>query len=104
MGDFVVDWDGPEDHKEWRMITKEKFATFEVGHTLTISLKIVGTDYHKYQFDNWSWESLPGQAPTGFDEDTDVAVVITDALKTAVASQAFCIHGHGFSVTKATYK
>jgi len=104
MGDFVVDWDGPEDHKEWRMISQEKFANFEIGHTLTISLKLVGNDYHKYQFDNWSWSPLPGQSPTDFGEDLDVTVEITQALKDAVAEQAFCIHGHGFSVIKATYK
>jgi hypothetical protein len=104
MGDFTVDWDGPEDHKEWRQISQEEFATFEVGHILTVSLKLVGTDYHKYQIDNWDWSSLPGQSPTDFSEDTDVAIEITQDLKDAVAAKAFCIHGHGFSVVRVTYK
>lgn len=105
IGDFNVDWDGPEDHKEWRMISQEKFATFEVGHTLNISLKVVGSDYHKVQFDNWSWSNLPiPNAVVEGSEDTVVAIEITQALKDAVAAQAFCIHGHGFSIVQASYK
>ena len=36
--------------------------------------------------------------------DTDVPVEITQELKDAVAAKAFCIHGHGFSVVRVTYK
>lgn len=104
-GDFVVDWDGPEDHKEWREISQEQFASFELGHVLMISLKLVGEDYHKCQFDNWSWAGLPIPTPViEFSEDTNVTIEITQELKDAVAEQAFCIHGHGFSVTKVVYK
>ena len=91
--------------KEWREISQETFATFEVGHTLTISLKFDETaGYHQYQIDNWEWASLPGQQKTDITGDTDVPVEITQALKDAVAQKAFCIHGHGFSVTRVTYK
>ena len=76
----------------------------EVGHTLFITLQLVGSDYHKCQFDNWSWEALPGLQPLEFSEDMVVSIEITQALKDAVAQKAFCIHGHGFSVTKVTYK
>ena len=103
-GNFTVDWDGPEDHKEWRGVSQEEFDKMEVGHTLFITLQLVGSDYHKCQFDNWSWEALPGLQPLEFSEDMVVSIEITQALKDAVAQKAFCIHGHGFSVTKVTYK
>lgn len=106
-GDYPVSWELPDGNpnKEWRQISQEEFATFQVGHTLTISLKYDETaTYHQYQFDNWEWASLPGQQKTDITGDTDVPVEITQELKDAVAAKAFCIHGHGFSVTRVTYK
>ena len=106
-GDYPVSWELPDGNpnKEWRQISQEEFATYQVGHTLTISLKYDETaTYHQYQFDNWEWASLPGQQKTDLFGDTDVPVEITQELKDAVAAKAFCIHGHGFSVTRVTYK
>lgn len=106
-GDYPVSWELPDGNpnKEWREISQEEFATYQVGHTLTISLKYDETaTYHQYQFDNWEWASLPGQQKTDITGDTDVPVEITQELKDAVAAKAFCIHGHGFSVTRVTYK
>ena len=106
-GDYYVSWELPDGNpnKEWREISQDEFATFEVGHTLTISLKINPSDgYHKYAIGDWEWVLMPGQAETEINQDTDVAVEITQELKNRVAAKAFCIHGHGFSVTKVTYK
>ena len=106
-GDYYVSWELPDGNpnKEWREISQDEFATFEVGHTLTISLKINPSDgYHKYAIGDWEWVLMPGQAETEISQDTDVAVEITQELKNRVAAKAFCIHGHGFSVTKVTYK
>ena len=106
-GDYYVSWELPDGNpnKEWREISQDEFATFEVGHTLTISLKINPSDgYHKYAIGDWEWALMPGQAETEISQDTDVAVEITQELKNRVAAKAFCIHGHGFSVTKVTYK
>lgn len=106
-GDYPVSWELPDGNpnKEWREISQDVFATFEVGHTLTISLKYDATaSYHQYQFDNWEWTQLPGQHNTELTADTDVPIEITQELKDAVAEKAFCIHGHGFSVTHVTYK
>jgi hypothetical protein len=106
-GDYYVSWELPDGNpnKEWREIPQDVFATFEVGHTLTISLKINPSDgYHKYAIGDWEWALMPGQAETEINQDTDVAVEITQELKNRVAAKAFCIHGHGFSVTKVTYK
>jgi hypothetical protein len=106
-GDYAVSWELPDGNpnKEWREISQEEFAKYEVGHTLTFSLKLDETaTYHQYQFDNWEWASLPGQQNTTITADTDVPVEITQELKDAVAAKAFCIHGHGFSVVRVTYK
>jgi hypothetical protein len=106
-GDYLVSWELPDGNpnKEWREISQEEFAKFDIGHTLTFSLKYDETaTYHQYQFDNWEWASLPGQQKTDITGDTDVPVEITQDLKDAVAAKAFCIHGHGFSVTRVTYK
>lgn len=106
-GDYPVSWELPDGNpnKEWRKISQEEFATFDVGHTLIISLKYDETaGYHQYQFDNWEWVLLPGQKKTDITGDTDVPVEITQDLKDAVAAKAFCIHGHGFSVTRVSYK
>lgn len=105
-GDFVLDWsDGEGVHKEWREVSQDDFATLEVGHKLNVYLVAAGADYNKAQFDNWSWVSLPVETPVveGM-EDTVVTFEITQALKDAVADQAFCIHGHGYKVVKVTYE
>lgn len=101
-GDYVLDWnDGEGVHKEWREISQEDFANLPVGQTLVVSLRAAGADYNKAQFDNWSWQALPIETPVveGM-EDINVNITITQALKDAVAEQAFCIHGHGYAVMK----
>lgn len=105
-GGITLDWsDGEGVQKEWREISQEDFATLEVGHKLNVFLVATGTDYNKAQFDNWSWVALPVETPVveGM-EDTVVTFEITQALKDAVADQAFCIHGHGYKVVKVTYE
>lgn len=107
-GNHYVSWALPDGdpNKEWRGISQEEFAKYEVGHLLTITLKIKPEDtYHQYQIDDWDWASLPGQTKTDLtQETTDVEVEITQELKDRVAAKAFCIHGHGFFVTLVTYK
>lgn len=104
-GDWAVSWDFPEgdEHREWKGIGQENFAAFEVGQIVSFYLKADATAaYHKYQIDNWSWVQLPGQVGTDFDSDVVVKLNITQEIKNAVAANGFAIHGHGFSVTKAT--
>ena len=96
IGD-ITDWLG--------FISQEDFAKYQIGHTLTFSLKYdASATYHQYQFDNWEWASLPGQQKTDITGDTDVAIEITQDLKDAVAAKGLRIHGHGFSVVRVTYK
>ena len=105
-GAITLDWsDGEGVQKEWREISQEDFATLEIGHILHVSLIAAGADYNKAQFDDWSWAPLPIETPIveGM-EDIVVDIEITQALKDAVAAQAFCIHGHGYKVVKVTYE
>ena len=106
-GDHAVSWELPDGNpnKEWGFISQEDFAKYQIGHTLTFSLKYdASATYHQYQFDNWEWASLPGQQKTDITGDTDVAIEITQDLKDAVAAKGLRIHGHGFSVVRVTYK
>lgn len=107
MGDWSVSWELPDGNpnKEWKFLSQEKVASFEIGHTLHISLKYdASATYHQYQIDNYSWALLPGQAKTDITQDTVVEIEITTEFKDAVASGGFAIHGHGFNVTRAAYK
>lgn len=108
-GDYNVDWDLPEGNanREWKELGQADFAAFEEGQKLYFYFTIVGTDYHKYNFDNWSWEALPGHenehdATFGISADTKVEFVVTKEIKTAIAANGFTIHGHGFHVVKVT--
>ena len=104
-GSWYVSWDLPEgdEHREWKHLSQENFASYEVGTTVCFYMEQAeGAEYAKYQIDNWSWVQLPGQAGTDFSGATVAKLPITQNVKDAIAAGGFAIHGHGFNVVKAT--
>ena len=104
-GSWYVSWDLPEgdEHREWKHLGQENFASYEVGSTVCFYMeKAAGAEYAKYQIDNWSWVQLPGQVGTDFSGATVAKLPITQEVKDAIAAGGFAIHGHGFNVVKAT--
>ena len=103
-GNWYVSWALPDgdEHKEWKGITPDDFAAFNVNDTLCLSLEIVPTDeYHSYKLDDYGWNALPGQAQVDITANTEVRLVITDAIKNAVAEGGFALHGHGINIVQA---
>ena len=104
-GSWYVSWDLPEgdEHREWKHLGQENFASYEVGSTVCFYMeKAEGAEYAKYQIDKWDWTQLPGQTPTDFSGNTVAKLPITQEVKDAIAAGGFAIHGHGFNVVKAT--
>ena len=104
-GSWYVSWDLPEgdEHREWKHLGQENFASYEVGSTVCFYMeKAAGAEYAKYQIDNWSWVLLPGQSGTDFSGNIVAKLPITQEVKDAIAEGGFAIHGHGFNVVKAT--
>ena len=104
-GSWYVSWDLPEgdEHREWKHLGQENFASYEVGTTVCFYMEQAeGAEYAKYQIDNWSWVQLPGQVGTDFSGATVAKLPITQNVKDAIAAGGFAIHGHGFNVVKAT--
>ena len=104
-GSWYVSWDLPEgdEHREWKHLGQENFASYEVGSTVCFYMEqAAGAEYAKYQIDNWSWVQLPGQVGTDFSGSTVAKLPITQEVKDAIAAGGFAIHGHGFNVVKAT--
>ena len=104
-GSWYVSWDLPEgdEHREWKHLGQENFASYEVGSTVCFYMeKAAGAEYAKYQIDNWSWVQLPGQVGTDFSGATVAKLPITQEVKDAIAAGGFAIHGHGYNVVKAT--
>ncbi|MBR4263264.1 MAG: hypothetical protein IKQ48_01670 [Paludibacteraceae bacterium] len=103
-GNWYVSWELPDgdEHKEWKGIGQEDFASFKLNDTLCLLLEIVPTDeYHSYKLDDYGWNALPGQAQVDFSANTEVRLVITEAVKNAVATGGFALHGHGFNIVQA---
>ena len=103
-GNWYVSWELPDgdEHKEWKGIGQEDFASFKLNDTLCLLLEIVPTDeYHSYKLDDYGWNALPGQAQVDFSADTEVRLVITEAVKNEVATGGFALHGHGFNIVQA---
>ena len=104
-GSWYVSWDLPEgdEHREWKHLGQENFASYEVGSTVCFYMEqAAGAEYAKYQIDNWSWVQLPGQVGTDFSGATVAKLPITQEVKDAIAAGGFAIHGHGYNVVKAT--
>ena len=104
-GSWYVSWDLPEgdEHREWKHLGQENFASYEVGSTVCFYMEQAeGAEYAKYQIDKWDWTSLPGQTPTDFSGNTVAKLPITQEVKDAIAAGGFAIHGHGFNVVKVT--
>ena len=104
-GSWYVSWDLPEgdEHREWKHLGQENFASYEVGSTVCFYMEQAeGAEYAKYQIDKWDWTQLPGQTPTDFSASTVAKLPITQEVKDAIAAGGFAIHGHGFNVVKAT--
>ena len=103
-GNWYVSWGLPDgdEHKEWKGISQNDFAQFNVNDTLCISLEIVATDeYHSYKLDDFGWTALPGQAQVDITADTEVRLLISSEIKNAVATGGFALHGHGINVVQA---
>lgn len=108
-GDHIVDWELPEGNanREWKELGQADFANYEVGQKLYFYFTVVGSDFHKYNFDNWGWGALPGHEGEhaeafGINADTKVTFEVTQAIKDEIATNGFAIHGHGFKVVKVT--
>lgn len=104
-GSWYVSWDLPDgdEHKEWKHLGQENFASYAEGTTVCFYLEQAeGAEYAKYEIDKWNWDSLPGQAPTEFSVSTVAKLPMTTEVKAAIAEGGFAIHGHGFNVVKAT--
>ena len=52
-------------------------------------------------FVDYGWNALPGQAQVDITANTEVRLVITDAIKNAVAEGGFALHGHGINIVQA---
>ena len=104
-GSWYVSWDLPDgdEHKEWKGLVPENFASYAEGTTVCFYLEQAeGAEYAKYEIDQWDWDSLPGQAPTEFSVSTVAKLPMTAEVKAAIAANGFAIHGHGFNVVKVT--
>ena len=104
-GSWYVSWDLPDgdEHKEWKHLGQEDFASYAEGTTVCFYLEQTpDATYAKYQIDNWSWVLLPGQAGTDFSGATVAKLPMNAEVKAAIAEGGFAIHGHGFNVVKAT--
>ena len=109
-GDYNVSWELPDGdaHKEWKELGQADFAAMEAGQKLYFYFNIAdGAEYHKYNFDNWSWQALPGHENEkaeefSFTENTKVTFEVTQAIKDEIAANGFALHGHGFHVMKVT--
>ena len=108
-GSWYVSWEYAEDdaanaeHREWKHLGQEDFASYEVGTTVCFYMEQAeGATYAKYAIHNWSWALLPGQAETEFAVSTVAKLPITQEVKDSIAAGGFAIHGHGFNVVKAT--
>ena len=104
-GSWYVSWELPDgdEHKEWKGLVQEDFASYEVGTTVCFYMEQAeGATYAKYAIHNWSWALLPGQAETEFAVSTVAKLPMTTEVKAAIAEGGFAIHGHGFNVVKAT--
>ena len=104
-GSWYVSWELPDgdEHKEWKGLVQENFASYAEGTTVCFYLEQVeGATYAQYKLDDWSWNLLPGQAQTDFSVSTVAKLPMTAEVKAAIAANGFAIHGHGFNVVKAT--
>ena len=104
-GSWYVSWELPDgdEHKEWKGLVQENFASYAEGTTVCFYLEQVeGATYVQYKLDDWSWNLLPGQALTDFSVSTVAKLPMTAEVKAAIAANGFAIHGHGFNVVKAT--
>ena len=108
-GSWYVSWEYAEDdaanaeHREWKHLGQENFASYAEGSTVCFYLEQVeGATYAQYKLDDWSWNLLPGQAQTDFSVSTVAKLPMTAEVKAAIAANGFAIHGHGFNVVKAT--
>ena len=104
-GSWYVSWELPDgdEHKEWKGLVQENFASYAEGTTVCFYLEQVeGATYAQYKLEDWSWNLLPGQALTDFSVSTVAKLPMTAEVKAAIAAGGFAIHGHGFNVVKAT--
>ena len=104
-GSWYVSWELPDgdEHKEWKGLVPENFASYAEGTTVCFYLEQVeGATYAQYKLEDWSWNLLPGQALTDFSVSTVAKLPMTAEVKAAIAANGFAIHGHGFNVVKAT--
>ena len=104
-GSWYVSWELPDgdEHKEWKGLVQENFASYAEGTTVCFYLEQVeGATYAQYKLEDWSWNLLPGQALTDFSVSTVAKLPMTAEVKAAIAANGFAIHGHGFNVVKAT--
>lgn len=104
-GSWYVSWELPDgdEHKEWKGLVQENFASYAEGTTVCFYLEQVeGATYAQYKLDDWSWNLLPGQAQTDFSVSIVAKLPMTAEVKAAIAAGGFAIHGHGFNVVKAT--
>ena len=108
-GDWNVSWDlsDGDEHREWKGLGQEDFAAMEVGQKLYFYLTVTNDSYHKYNFDNWGWQALPGHeaehaADFGFNADSKIEFIVTQDIKDAIATGGFAMHGHGYHVAKVT--
>ena len=104
-GSWYVSWELPDgdEHKEWKGLVQENFASYAEGTTVCFYLEQVeGATSAQYKLDDWSWNLLPGQAQTDFSVSTVAKLPMTAEVKAAIAANGFAIHGHGFNVVKAT--
>jgi hypothetical protein len=100
-----VSWDLPEGspNREWGGEGQDITAHVVAGAKIFIYLTVVPeAEYHKCQFDNWDWESLPGLEPVEFSEDMKVTIEVTADIAAAVQEKGFRLHGHGFHVVKVS--
>ena len=108
-GSWYVSWEYAEDdaanaeHREWKHLGQENFASYAEGSTVCFYLEQVeGATYAQYKLDDWSWNLLPGQAQTDFSASTVAKLPMNAEVKAAIAEGGFAIHGHGFNVVKVT--
>ena len=101
-----MSWNLPEGspNREWgggegQDITAHVVAGAKIFIYLTV---VPEAEYHKCQFDNWDWESLPGLEPVEFSEDMKVTIEVTADIAAAVQEKGFRLHGHGFHVVKVS--
>lgn len=109
-GDYNVDWDlTPADNpnREWKGLIPADFAAMATGQKLYFYFAPAGEDYHKYNFDNYSWNALPGHegehdSEFGFSGYVKVEFEVTQDVKDEIVANGFALHGHGFHVIRVT--